>query len=83
MALPGSDYFPYGGDAGQIIDAIGRFVASHRAEQAGFDPVLATVLFTDIVGSTERAAEMGDRPWKSYWSDTTRSSGRCWPATAA
>ena len=51
-------------DPRPLVEAISAFVESHRVEQADFDRVLATVLFTDIVGSTERAAEMGDRPWK-------------------
>jgi len=43
---------------------IDRFLAALQAEEAQFDRVLATVLFTDIVGSTEKAAELGDRVWK-------------------
>jgi class 3 adenylate cyclase len=35
-----------------------------RAEEASFDRVLSTVLFTDIVGSTETAARLGDRGWR-------------------
>jgi class 3 adenylate cyclase len=38
-------------------------VSEIREEEATFDRALATVLFTDIVGSTERAADMGDRAW--------------------
>jgi len=41
-----------------------RFLASLRAEEEEFDRVLATVLFTDISGSTERAAALGDKAWK-------------------
>ena len=37
---------------------------SVSAEEATFDRVLATVLFTDIVGSTEKAAGLGDTAWK-------------------
>jgi class 3 adenylate cyclase/pimeloyl-ACP methyl ester carboxylesterase len=43
---------------------IDRFLASLRAEEAQFDRVLATVLFTDVVGSTEKSAELGDTAWK-------------------
>jgi class 3 adenylate cyclase len=43
---------------------IDRFLAALQAEEAQFDRVLATVLFTDIVGSTEKATELGDRVWK-------------------
>ena len=50
------------GDA--IVEEVGRFLAEVRQEEASFDRVLATVLFTDIVGSTERAAELGDRRWR-------------------
>ncbi len=41
-----------------------RFVASIRDEEAELDRVLATVLFTDVVGSTEAAARLGDRTWR-------------------
>jgi class 3 adenylate cyclase len=50
------------GDA--IVDEVRRFLAEIREEEASFDRVLATVLFTDIVGSTERAAALGDRRWR-------------------
>jgi pimeloyl-ACP methyl ester carboxylesterase len=64
VQVPGRDYVPWMGDSDRIIREIEEFLRAQRAEQAEFDRVLATVLFTDIVGSTERAAEMGDRPWK-------------------
>ena len=50
------------GDA--IVDEVRRFLAEIREEEASFDRVLATVLFTDIIGSTERAAALGDRRWR-------------------
>jgi class 3 adenylate cyclase len=40
-----------------------RFIGAVREEEATFDRVLATVLFTDIVGSTEQAASLGDERW--------------------
>jgi class 3 adenylate cyclase/pimeloyl-ACP methyl ester carboxylesterase len=43
---------------------IDRFLTSLRAEDAQFDRVLATVLFTDVVGSTAKSAQMGDTAWK-------------------
>ena len=46
-----------------IVDEIERFVAGETAPMVP-DSVLATLLFTDIVGSTERAAELGDRSWQ-------------------
>ncbi len=46
------------------VSAIEGFLASVRQEEASFNRVLATVLFTDIVGSTEKATELGDTAWK-------------------
>ena len=64
LRVPGRDMVPWLGDSDQIINEIDQFLDAQRAEQAEFDRVLATVLFTDIVGSTERAAAMGDHAWK-------------------
>jgi class 3 adenylate cyclase len=52
------------GPQDDILDAVERFVGELGEIEAGLDRVLATVLFTDIVGSTETAAELGDRRWK-------------------
>ena len=52
-------------------DAIRRFVGAERAP-VGLDSVLATVLFTDIVGSTELAASVGDIRWKELLADHDR-----------
>jgi class 3 adenylate cyclase len=49
------------GDA--IIREISRFLGEVRMEEARFERTLATVLFTDIVGSTRKAADLGDRAW--------------------
>jgi class 3 adenylate cyclase len=46
------------------LDEIGRFVRRIEGEEAALDRVLATVLFTDIVASTERSAALGDRAWR-------------------
>lgn len=48
-----------------ILTAVGDLIASIRDEQASFDRVLATVLFTDIVDSTATAAAMGDTRWRA------------------
>ena len=61
----GGAHFHWYARAEAIVDEIGRFLAGLREEQAAFDRVLATVLFTDIVGSTERTAELGDRGWRA------------------
>lgn len=55
VRLPGKDWIPYAGNIDALIDEVERFVRSVSAEEASFDRVLATVLFTDIVGSTQKA----------------------------
>ena len=53
-----------------VFDLIEEFLTGQRATRAvEIDRVLATVLFTDIVGSTERAAELGDARWKDLLGD--------------
>ena len=63
VELRGDDHLPFVGDQESILDEVEEFLtgARHYYEP---DRVLATVLFTDIVGSTERAATLGDRHWR-------------------
>jgi class 3 adenylate cyclase/pimeloyl-ACP methyl ester carboxylesterase len=64
VELPGSNHVPWaGGGADEILGEIREFLTGVR-EAPEPDRVLATVLFTDIVGSTERATELGDRRWR-------------------
>jgi pimeloyl-ACP methyl ester carboxylesterase/class 3 adenylate cyclase len=64
VELPGVDHMAWIGDnATEIADLIGDFVTGSKASVVA-DRVLATVLFTDIVGSTEKAAALGDRRWR-------------------
>ena len=64
IELPGKDHIPFVGDnAIEIVDAIEEFLTGARAP-VPVDRVLATVLFTDIVGSTEKAAALGDHRWR-------------------
>ena len=64
IELPGKDHPPWIGDnADEISDAIEEFLTGARPPVT-VDRVLATVLFTDIVGSTEKAAALGDRRWR-------------------
>ena len=60
--LSGSDYWGIFLSP-EIVDEIEQFVGGRPMAEVP-DSVLATVLFTDIVGSTERAAELGDRGWR-------------------
>jgi class 3 adenylate cyclase len=62
--LPGKEWMPYAGNIDPLMHEIEHFVRSVSAEEASFDRVLATVLFTDIVGSTAKAAALGDTAWK-------------------
>ena len=61
--LPGRDYLPWVGDQDSIVAEVGRFVTG-AAPVREPDRVLLTVLFTDIVDSTKRAAELGDKRWR-------------------
>jgi class 3 adenylate cyclase len=63
VELSGVDHLPYLGDSGAILDEVQEFLTGVRPPPE-HDRVLATVLFTDIVGSTERASALGDRAWK-------------------
>jgi pimeloyl-ACP methyl ester carboxylesterase len=62
IVLPGEDHLPWVGDQDSLVGEIEEFLTGVRRGPEP-DRVLATVLFTDIVGSTERAAELGDRRW--------------------
>ena len=61
VELPGRDLVIIATNPALLLDEIRRFINSVSAEEAEFDRVLATVLFTDIVGSTERAVDAGRR----------------------
>ena len=63
VELPGDDHVPSAGDADTLLDEIEEFLTGVRHGPEP-DRVLATVLFTDIVRSTERAAELGDGRWR-------------------
>ena len=62
VELRGQDHMPWLGDQDAVLDEIEEFLTGVRPHPA-LDRVLATVLFTDIVGSTQVAAELGDRRW--------------------
>ncbi|SEF12535.1 Adenylate cyclase, class 3 [Rhizobiales bacterium GAS191] len=69
VEFPGVDHIPWVGDANAVLGEIEEFLTGGRHEsEADLDRVLATVLFTDIVGSTARAVELGDREWKDLLS---------------
>ena len=63
VELPGEDHLPWF-DPDRAISEIREFITGHRVPLIP-DRVLATVLFTDIVGSTNEAVRIGDRRWRS------------------
>ena len=63
VELPGSGTTIFSGDVDPIVDEIQAFLTGIRPPPR-HDRVLSTVLFTDIVGSTDRAAAVGDRDWR-------------------
>jgi len=63
IELPGDDHFP-AADPDQILDEVEEFLTGTRPAPAS-DRVLATILFTDLIGSTEKARALGDAAWAS------------------
>ncbi len=66
LELPGNAHFAPEGDSDAIVDAITRFSVADRsiADRPPAERFLATVLFTDIVGSAELASRVGDAAWR-------------------
>ena len=79
VELPGDDHAPWSGDQDAILGEIEEFLTGVRPGPEP-DRVLATVLFTDIVGSTERAVKLGDRRWRDlldgYYAVARKELGR-------
>jgi len=69
VELPSMDHLPWFGDSDEYLDEIEEFVTGHRHVDVATDRILATVLFTDIVGSTEKATALGDRRWRTVLDD--------------
>jgi pimeloyl-ACP methyl ester carboxylesterase len=67
VELDGIDHLPWAGDYEAVLGEIEEFLTGARSLPEP-DRVLATVMFTDIVGSTERAAELGDARWRNLLS---------------
>ena len=64
VELPGNVHFPWVDAPDAVLDEVERFVVALGEVEAELDRALATVLFTDVVGSSEKIAELGDRRWK-------------------
>ena len=82
VELPGRNMYHFVEPWRESFQEIHQFLTGHQPEVAD-DLVLATVLFTDIVDSTRRAAEIGDRDWHALLMRTTPSSDHSSPAFEA
>jgi class 3 adenylate cyclase len=71
VELPGEDTLPFLGDSAAVLGEVEEFLTGDRS-LPDTDRVLATVLFTDIVGSTQRAASLGDGPWRNLLAEHDR-----------
>jgi class 3 adenylate cyclase len=72
LEVPGEDTFFFGGDHAPVLDAVAEFLTGQRSAVVT-DRFLTTVLFTDIVGSTERAVSLGDQRWRALLDAHDRS----------
>jgi pimeloyl-ACP methyl ester carboxylesterase/plasmid stabilization system protein ParE len=63
VELEGIDHLPWAGDSDAVLGEVEEFLTGVRSVPEP-DRVLSTVMFTDIVGSTERAGELGDARWR-------------------
>ena len=75
VSVPGIDVLPWAGEFDSIVDEIEEFVTGGRGAHLP-TRMLATVLFTDIVDSTVRAAEVGDRRWRAVLDEFDVNAGR-------
>ena len=75
VELPGRDHLPFVGDTDPLLGEIEEFLTGSRATP-DTERVLATILFTDIVDSTKRAAETGDRRWREMLDDHDSMAAR-------
>ena len=72
VELPGNDAAPWVGDAGSVLSEIEQYLEQSSARALGSERRLGTVLFTDIVGSTEHLAGMGDAAWRKRLAEHDR-----------
>jgi class 3 adenylate cyclase/pimeloyl-ACP methyl ester carboxylesterase len=75
IELPGRDHLPFVGDTDGLVGEIEEFLTGSRGAPNA-ERTLATILFTDIVGSTELAAGTGDRRWRELLDDHDRMAER-------
>ena len=77
QAMPGTASYVVSEHSDSYLEAIERFFRELRDEEAELESILATVLFTDIVGSTARQAELGDLGWQELIHEHHRRTRGC------
>ena len=75
VELPGRDHLPYVGETDALLGEIEEFLTGKRGT-SNAERMLATILFTDIVDSTKRAAGIGDRRWRELLDSHDRMAAR-------
>ncbi len=75
IELPGEDHIPFAGDTDMLLEEIEEFLTGTRGTP-NTDRALQTILFTDIVESTKRAAGTGDRRWRELLDNHDRMASR-------
>ncbi len=75
VMLPGEEAISFGSDTAPLLDEVEEFLTGTRSV-ADTERILATVMFSDIVDSTRRAAELGDRRWRDVLESVTTVVGR-------
>ena len=75
VELSGEDFVAFAGDTSVLLDEVEEFLTGARGVPDA-DRVLATILFTDIVDSTKRAAGSGDRQWRELLDSHDRMTQR-------
>jgi class 3 adenylate cyclase len=75
VELPGRDHLPFAGETDALLGEIEEFLTGARGT-ANTERTLATILFTDIVESTKRAAGVGDRRWRELLDSHDRMAAR-------
>ncbi len=76
VELQGADHVPFAGDTEALLAEVEEFLTGTTGAGPTGERVLATVLFSDIVGSTSRAAAMGDGRWREVLDDHDRAVAR-------
>jgi hypothetical protein len=82
VELPGAEHLPWLGDTAEILARLRDFVGAPQPV-AHAERVLATILFTDLVGSSDQLGRLGDAAWTAGSTATPASSTTAWSASTA